>query len=209
MLRKLRYTGRKTLPGFTLIELAVVLIIMGVLTGAILKGQDLLEIAKIRGVIADINRYRLGIALYQETYGALPGDDAYADSHFTDADNGDGDGIIAGDEATYFWRHLAKAGHTASPQPPSSKLGGIFTVAYDPFSGFKGHFLILSNPRYAGLLTPRQAHMLKAKADDGRAQEGLIRFTDGVAAGGHKCLTQTGDFDITHNHTSCILLVSF
>jgi prepilin-type N-terminal cleavage/methylation domain-containing protein len=201
---------RKTLPGFTLIELAVVLIIIGVLAGAILKGQDLLAVAKIRGVLADINRYRLAITLYQETYGALPGDDAHADNHFgTGVDKGNGDGIIAEGDVAYFWRHLAKAGHIASPEAPSSKLGGIFTVAYDPFPDFKGHFLILSNPKRAGLLTPRQAHMLKAKADDGKAQEGLIRCTDGTDAGSHKCLTPTGDFNITHDHASCILLAPF
>ncbi|MEI8296011.1 MAG: hypothetical protein WCG04_05770, partial [Alphaproteobacteria bacterium] len=156
------------------------------------------------------NRYRLAVTLYQETYGALPGDDAHADSHFgDDIDNGNGDGVIADPETTYFWQHLAKAGHIASSQAPSSKLGGIFTVAHDPFPEFKGHFIILSNPRHTGLLTPRQAHMLKAKADDGKAHEGLLRFTDGTNAGGNKCLTANGDFNITHNHPSCILLTPF
>lgn len=201
---------RKTLPGFTLIELAVVLIIIGLIAGAVLKGQDLLETAKMRSVLSDISRYRLAVYLYQETYGALPGNDKNASTRFKDVLDGTGSGKLESDqEKQQFWVHLAKAGHVTQEKAPSSRMGGVFTVAYKSLVDITANCLILSGPNMEGLFTPRQAQKLKAKADDGDTKNGLIRFDNGQGSGTQTCLTQAGELNTTHDQPVCVLLVQF
>ena len=67
--------------GFTLVEIAIVLVIIGVLLGGVLKGQELIESSKIKGLAKDLNGISSMVASYQERYGGLPGDDIIADTH--------------------------------------------------------------------------------------------------------------------------------
>ena len=61
--------------GFTLIEIAIVLVIIGLLLGGILKGQELITQGRIRNVANDFQSMTAAINLYQDRYRALPGDD--------------------------------------------------------------------------------------------------------------------------------------
>lgn len=111
--------------GFSLIEMALVLIIIGILAGAVFKGQDLLYAAKIRSALNEIDRIRTAATLYHDTYGQWPGNDSSAVMRFGgNVINGRGNGIITGAETTQFWVHLAKAEHLSEATPPSSRLGG-------------------------------------------------------------------------------------
>lgn len=69
--------------GFTLIETAIVLIIVTLLMGAILKGQQLINIAKEKQLEADFNNIPLMIYSYQDKFKAVPGDDKNAVLHFS------------------------------------------------------------------------------------------------------------------------------
>lgn len=60
--------------GFTLIELAIVLVIIGIILGAVLKGQDLIEGAKIKKVIAIPNKWEVPIWVFYDKKGSFPGD---------------------------------------------------------------------------------------------------------------------------------------
>ena len=64
--------------GFTLVEIAIVLVIIGLLLGGILKGQEMITQAKIKNVIADISGVSAAMYGYQDRYRALPGDDKLA-----------------------------------------------------------------------------------------------------------------------------------
>ena len=64
--------------GFTLVEIAIVLVIIGLLLGGILKGQEMITQAKIKNVIADISGVSAAMYGYQDRYRALPGDDNVA-----------------------------------------------------------------------------------------------------------------------------------
>ena len=66
--------------GFTLVEIAIVLVIIGLLLGGILKGQELITQGRIRNVGNDFQSVTAAINLYQDRYRALPGDDAGAAS---------------------------------------------------------------------------------------------------------------------------------
>src|SRR5574337_583394 len=76
--------------GFTLVEIAVVLVIIGLLLGGVLKGQELIAQAKIRNVANDFNGLTAAIYSYQDRYRALPGDDSRATSRWTQTSVKDG-----------------------------------------------------------------------------------------------------------------------
>jgi len=127
---------KSTQRGFTLVEIAIVLVIIGLLLGGILKGQEMITQAKIKNVIADMTGISAAMYGYQDRYRSLPGDDKNA-GRWTGAVVGNGDGVIngkylsttAGDESLAFWDHLRRAGFvsgTSTDQPfnaVSGKMG--------------------------------------------------------------------------------------
>ncbi len=87
--------------GFTLIELSIVLVIIGLIIGGILMGNTLIKSAEIRGQISDIQKLDTAINTFKLKYNCLPGDCAQATQLFGGVaqpelvTNGDGDGKIA------------------------------------------------------------------------------------------------------------------
>jgi prepilin-type N-terminal cleavage/methylation domain-containing protein len=90
--------------GFTLIELSIVLVIIGLMVGGILVGQNLINAAAVRATISQIEKYNTAANTFREKYGYLPGDipDPQASSFgFIQRSNdtygrGDGNGVIEG-----------------------------------------------------------------------------------------------------------------
>jgi len=101
--------------GFTLLELSIVLVIIGLIIGGSLVGRDLIKAAEIRSAISDIERIETSINSFKLKYNCLPGDCATATSYFSGASNGNGNGKIGGfynidtTEMWQFWYHLAQA----------------------------------------------------------------------------------------------------
>lgn len=122
--------------GFSLVELSIVLVILGLLVGGILAGRSLIRAAELRSVASDVQRYRTAAYSFRDKYFTLPGDMPNATSIWGALDgndgldvdctelpstglttcNGNGDGRISGVGTTYyyesfrFWHHLANAG---------------------------------------------------------------------------------------------------
>ncbi len=67
-------TSRKTERGFTLVELAIVLMIIGLLIGGILRGQELMENARVTATIQQTKAYDGATTTFRDAYSALPGD---------------------------------------------------------------------------------------------------------------------------------------
>jgi hypothetical protein len=199
------------LPAFTLIEVAIVLMIVGLMAGAVLKGYDLLESAKMRTIVSDVQRYQLAFDLYHEAYNALPGDDPKAAEHFgTHTSNGNGNGFIDESEKNAVWEHLAKGGFVSCETPPTSKMGGRFTVVFQPNPLLSGHWLMLGKENGAqangGLFTPKQAQQLKNKMDSGfTSQEGQVRFQEGANYTSGQCIQGTG-FNLSEKQQTCVAL---
>jgi len=81
--------------GFTLIEMSIVLVIIGLIIGGILKGQELIESARIKNVINQIDVIRAATNAFQDRFNGLPGDYAQATTNITTGiTNGNGDGVI-------------------------------------------------------------------------------------------------------------------
>lgn len=81
--------------GFSLVELSIVLVILGLLTGGILGGQSLIRAAELRSVSSDITRFQTAMRTFQDKYQALPGDMPNAVKFWTAQAGGDSNGIDA------------------------------------------------------------------------------------------------------------------
>ncbi|MCK9285069.1 MAG: prepilin-type N-terminal cleavage/methylation domain-containing protein [Rhodocyclaceae bacterium] len=124
--------------GFTLVEIAIVLVIIGLLLGGVLKGQELITQAKIKNIANDFNATTAAILAYQDRYRRLPGDDAGA-TRWAGVTAGNSDGSITGtylggttQETGYFWQHLRSSGFitgsATDATPPLNAVGGILGV---------------------------------------------------------------------------------
>ncbi|MBF0590131.1 MAG: prepilin-type N-terminal cleavage/methylation domain-containing protein [Magnetococcales bacterium] len=115
--------SRRNEAGFTLIEIAIVVVIIGLLLGGVLKGQELIRNARTHAIINQGNAVQGAVLGFQDRYRALPGDYSVADTNIvgvTTDHNGDGDsrvGILTGDEGggsddeiVFVWEHLSRAG---------------------------------------------------------------------------------------------------
>jgi prepilin-type N-terminal cleavage/methylation domain-containing protein len=113
--------------GFSLVELSIVLVILGLLTGGILGGQSLIRAAELRAVSTEHQRYVAAANTFRDKYFAIPGDfnnaqnfwgisTACSGASTTGTCNGNGDGLLtdgaanASGEGYQFWRQLALAG---------------------------------------------------------------------------------------------------
>ena len=116
--------------GFSLVELSIVLVILGLLTGGILAGQNLIRASELRSVSAEFDRYIAATHTFRDKYFAIPGDMRNATNFWgtaavcpgaasnpsttTATCDGDGDGRLQSEttstEFFRFWQHLANAG---------------------------------------------------------------------------------------------------
>ena len=76
--------------GFSLVELSIVLVILGLLTGGILTGQTLIRAAELRSVNADVQRFQAATRTFQSKYFAFAGDMRNATDFWGAADGNDG-----------------------------------------------------------------------------------------------------------------------
>lgn len=126
---------KRNQSGFTLIEIAIVLVIIGLLLGGVLKGQELINSAKVKNLAGDFKNIPVFIYGYQDKFKSLPGDDRNVGDHLggvcanatpgdpstspciaTFANTGNGvingmwDSLTAADESIVFWQHVRIAG---------------------------------------------------------------------------------------------------
>lgn len=207
MLKQVQHDTKSRIPAFNLLELGLVLIIIGVLVGAVFKGDDLLQAARLNSVLDDVKRFRNAVVTYQQTYGNLPGNDPNATTHFNNVKDGNGNGIISGAEEPLAWQHLAAAGLLSHGSVPSSKMGGTYRITSNVNDALTGAFLVLGQGKdsRSGILTPKQAQTLKNKADDGKPDEGIIQFIDGEGSSG-SCV-EGNVFSLKNEKPACVLVV--
>ncbi|MCC6473303.1 MAG: prepilin-type N-terminal cleavage/methylation domain-containing protein [Burkholderiales bacterium] len=180
--------------GFTLVEIAIVLVIIGLLLGGILKGQEMITQAKIKNAISDFTGISAAYYGYQDRYRALPGDDPGANARWTGAQQGNGNGIVSAtynascsspsttvgsDESCYWWDHLRRAGFVsgAGTLQPFNAFTGLMGVqtgdgAATPAAAANG----ISNLMMCSANIPdKVAIAMDTQMDDGNPTTGTVR----------------------------------
>ncbi len=218
---------RRHQSGFTLIEIAIVLVIIGLLLGGILKGQELINSARVKNLATDFRNIPLFIYGYQDKFRALPGDDPSADTHVngtnaTTPAGSIGNGVINGawnsvtttDESYLFWQHVRLAGlapGTITTTVPADYLprnaaggtigiqSGTLVAASSPISGIPGAYVICST----GIIG-EFVKQLDTLVDDGNTASGSMRATPTTGYALGAAATPTAQIDNSVPYTVCM-----
>ncbi len=186
--------------GFTLVEVAIVLLISGALMQMVIKGQDLILNARVRDLMAQQGQVETAILAFQDRYRALPGDYAQADTTLhcgaSACLNGNGNGRIeagtggATHEEILAWNHLYAADFlqssyvmatsaTAAPDvsnTPQNAFGGFLEIAFDNQWGI-GSNAPQHNLKTGNLIPATVLAEVDNKIDDGLPGTGRLRFS--------------------------------
>lgn len=201
--------------GFTLIEIAIVLVIIGLLLGGVLKGQELINTARVRALNNTVDGITAAWFSFQDRYRAFPGDYTQASVNLPGSPaNGDGNGLVGGTstnpdvERAMVWMHLQSAGYiTGGYDDPNAKVANAneyaCPVTVCPDNGFgAGMNLNYGAMRQAGgsdaheLMTGRGIPVeviaeLDRKVDDGSPATGAMQL--GIAGSGWGTGTEVAD----------------
>lgn len=179
------FNGDCRQAGFSLIEMAVVLLVMGVLMGGVMKGMDMVESAKYKKLIELDDTLEGALLAYQDKYRRLPGDDSKVADFLglTSEDAGSGNGSLSGDfddtdedvESRKLWQHLRAAdlmnGATAGDMAreiPQHAWDDSVGFESDRF-GLKGLVLCFRD------LPGEWAQKFDVERDDGNATTGRVQ----------------------------------
>ncbi len=204
--------------GFTLVELAIVLIVIGLILGGIFKGQALIDSARVRSLSSEVSGIRSAWYSFQERYRSVPGDFSRAATQIdSDAVPGNGNGRIDdGAERAGVWQQLALAGlingsfdgrqsaagsatdvECSATTCPRNPYNGFYKISYSAQAADAddlAHEIFTGNHIPAGILAE-----LDVKLDDGKPTSGRFRVHRAYAS----ACTRDGEWDAASGHANC------
>ena len=189
--------------GFTLVEIAIVLVIIGLLLGGVLKGQELIENSKVKNAIKDLDGISAAYYSYTDRFRRVPGDDGPIATLTARGGNwtvagitaGDNDGVLevtnaqaftGGGEGQEFFQHLKAAGFL-SGNPGDA---GVTALPRNAFNGLIGvtnagitggtPVMPAGNKICMSQVPGKIARAIDTQLDDGQSNSGAIQATTGV-----------------------------
>lgn len=187
----------KKQSGFTLIEIAIVLVIIGLLLGGVLKGQELITSARVRNLISNQDGFKAAYFGFLDRFKALPGDYTAATTNINNVGttcgttgNGNGDGRITttNNENILAWEHLSKAGfingtytcagatesNTTSPSNPYAVRQQLI---FDNIYGIASGGVARHNLKTGAQIPVEIIAEVDRKIDDGLPYTGAFQFS--------------------------------
>jgi prepilin-type N-terminal cleavage/methylation domain-containing protein len=192
--------------GFTLIELAIVLVIIGLLLGGVLRGQELINSARVKNLTRDFQNVQVYLYGYQDRFRSIPGDDGNAANRLPGPPvainapvatanngliNGQWNSANVADESFLFWQHVRLAGlapgsadttNVATFEPRNANNGriGIQSIGagFTKINDMQGSYAICSD-----LILGRDALQIDTTLDDGNTATGTVRVGSAAADG--------------------------
>lgn len=213
--------------GFTLVEIAVVLVIIGLLLGAILQGTELIDNSRIKKASSDISSISAAYVSYQDRYKRLPGDDgpnlatltARGGDWTTVTQFGGNNGVLTanlnntwngGGEHAGFWQHLRAAGYIAGNPAdagaaalPRNAWGGLMGITVPAMGGG------LNGPKVCMSQVPgKAAAALDLQIDDGLGNSGSMRATLGTSGANTNPtnVALAAPYDESNEYTICVTI---
>lgn len=185
--------------GFTLVEIAIVLVIIGLLLGGVLKGQEMIENARVKNAVNDMNGVTAAFQSYVDRFRRMPGDDgligaltARGGAWTTISAAGNNNGVVnitaaqvftGGGEGTAFWQALKASGFisgnpadTGVPALPGNAFNGLIGVGVGvtPLAGTAVRSVCLSQ------VPGKSARAIDTQFDDGVPNRGSVLATLGA-----------------------------
>ena len=204
--------------GFTLVEVAIVLLIVGLMLGGVFKGQALIDRARVRSMSTQVTGLETAWYSFQERYRSIPGDFANAATQIDSAAiPGNGNGRVDDSrERAGVWQQLALAGFIngsydgspaaigsatdldCSPQTcPRNPFNGYYTISYSAQAAdmdTAAHEIYTGNQIPVNILS-----QLDIKLDDGQPNTGRLRVHRAYA----DACTRNGQWDVASANANC------
>ena len=214
--------------GFTLVEIAIVLVIIGLLLGGVLKGQELITSARVRNLISQQEGIKTAFFGFQDRYRSFPGDYTAAVANIPNistaacnAGVGNGNGRIeanTGNESVLAWEHLSKAGFItgnytcaateSTATTPVNAYGAFVQLIYDGLYGTASG--TTPSPARHNIKTGAQIPVellseMDRKVDDALPNTGSFQFSpySSAATACSQGTTQTSQWNTAAGNPNC------
>jgi len=209
--------------GFTLIEIAIVLVIIGLLLGGVLKGQELINTARVRALNNTVDGITAAWFSFQDRYRAFPGDYNQADINLpgapanpADATKSGNGQIDADDERSLVWVHLSAAGYLTGGYTPGTIAADEYAcpIGSCPDNGFGagmnlsfGSEALSAASNTHELISGRGIPVevlaeLDRKVDDGVPDTGAMQLGNGASSWTAACIL-AGNYDLQSPVDNC------